>query len=88
MITKVQNSPVLPTTPQNVESFDSNKNEVSIETLQSATSPEGPSNMKSHSQLGKIKMQAGARAKELNEELDKSADSFLEQDNLYKTSNY
>jgi hypothetical protein len=33
-------------------------------------------------------MQVGARAKELNRELDKSVDSFLEQYNLYKTYDY
>ena len=33
-------------------------------------------------------MQAGAGAKELNREWDKSVDSSLEQDNLYKTYDY
>ena len=87
MIPKVQNSPGMSSTPKDIDSLDSNKNEVSIETLQSAAPPVGSSNKKSHSQIGEIKMQAGVRANELNGELDKSVDSFLEQDNLYKTYN-
>jgi len=89
---KVQNSQVKSAAPQTeIENFDSAKNEVSIETLEAAKTPKEKATQ-DPSSISEKKLQAEVRATDLNKQLDSikgkpSADSFLEQDNTYKTYN-